>query len=342
MLHNIYSKLAAKVLTNKTVPWHPPATLQMCGDDEIAIGMTWDDAIRYIWAHEDQAHKIQHRKVMLSDRHGEFLQYNMSADEHTIPVQPLAPAINNFVSGSWYKTSAYNPTQYPQQVAEAAASTIRRGARQETMLGLCMATCNWLCQGLNWRTMLMATNVFGATKMNPESVRHERTTAITLANQTRPSGAAEYATLVRSRFSLSQTEIETVQQFVAENIFASYQADTRNTTWEQSSGDATQKMTIPQDIQLPTTLKKQWMVQAAEQHYDPMTWMAVQLGIPLQLVKRIGMQVLIKRATNQQRAHINMPTKPQLPSLQPTQFAKLPGAIAPYFAITTAHRDTTS
>jgi hypothetical protein len=334
MLHNIYSKLAAKAAGAVNARWKRPQFTQMCGDDEIAAGFRWTDAMAYLQEHANQGHAINIRKIMVSDGCAEFLQYNMHAREYALPRQPLPPAINNFVSGSWYKSSNYSVYDYPQQVAEAAASCIRRGASDTTMKMLCAATCKWLCGGNPWRDALMATNLFGATC--------ERPARITVAKADNPGrdatwpAAGHYVAEIGTRMAFTADEKAVIHAYALSNIISSIDADLR--TEEQQYATVDRPLTRL-EIPLPPTktelqcLARAWATVNQGPRMDEPTWMAVQLGLPLPLVTRLGMATIMISAKNAQRAKINTQTPIGQQRITPTQMAMLPGALATYFRV---------
>jgi hypothetical protein len=334
MLHCAYAKMSARHAKASTNIWSAPGAVQMCGDDEIAMGTRWSSAVGYVIAHEQQGHAMQKRKLLLSAGQGEFLQYNMYT-KAKLPTQPLPPAINNFISGSWYKTANYNQAQYPEQVASAAASCIRRGAHQPTMVMLCASTCKWLCVGHPWREALSSTALLGARVQAPA---YETTSAhepSKLMQATEPSAVGEYTALTCKKMRLTEAERHVVTEFAAEATFSSYIADQRSTEYVPLQPPSIRKLTIP--TKAPPINEKalqHWASSAAAIRYDQMTWMALQLGLPLQLIKRIGLKNIVERCDNGMRAHINKPVEHPLMNLQPEQYALLPGAIAPYFTYT--------
>jgi len=138
-----------------------------CGDDELLVGCTWLQAIAYIDELQAQGHRLQVRKLMLSSDHGEFLQYNMFS-RGGLPKQPLAPALINFVSGSWYKSSSYIKEQIASQVASSAAGICRRGVDLGVARKLAISCCNWLVgEAADWRAQLAATDLFGNHAVDP-------------------------------------------------------------------------------------------------------------------------------------------------------------------------------
>jgi hypothetical protein len=331
MLHCAYSKLVAESPELKRRGWKRPALTQMCGDDEIAIGLSWRECQLYIAEHERQGHAIQKRKLMVSKNQGEFLQYNMYTGKH-FPRQPLAPALNNLVSGSWYKTANYNPSQYPEQVSSAAASCVRRGGYSPTLKQLCISTCSWLCAGHPWRRALQATPFFGCKADTPNYTMSTPEKAAELVRKTQPPAYEQYIDTIASKIRLTQDELTTLQTYTAEAIFSGYIADQRNATYKaESTNDIDSVDTADEMKNVGTTEIAHWFSSMADQRNDPNTWMALQLGLPLQLINKIGLSNIVSRCNNQLRAHINLPTKQPMRLLHPQQYAMLPGAIVPYF-----------
>jgi hypothetical protein len=335
MLHAIYAELAYKHLEATGSPWQRPASIHMCGDDEIAVGYSWHDAMAYVSTLAMQGHEIQRRKLMVSSNAGEFLQYNMLADKPNIPMQPLAPALTNFVSGSWYKASAYNALDYPTQVSEAAASCCRRGASQHTMRKLAISTTHWLCKGLPWRTALSASNLFGAQCQQPEWIRNKPTLPKELAASLRPSAMQEYSEGLAKRMDLQPDEIRATIDYASSTIYASVCANLR----VSDSIDKRQNMIIKDIDRINTHLPlhtmdgvaRRWLQMHSAGRADSMTWTAVQLGIPLPLIERIGLEAIVARATNTMRQHVNSPHDYPQATITAEQLAQLPGALASYF-----------
>jgi hypothetical protein len=334
MLHNAYSTMAKNQVPSTSRDG--PAITQMCGDDEIAIGATWSWCIRYTLQHRTQGHALQTRKMMLSTMQGEFLQYNMSAVENTVPTQPLAPALNNFVSGSWYKTANYNPTEYPQQAAAAAASCIRRGANHKVMIAMVISTTSWLCDGLPWKMMLHSTPLFGMTRKQPHVERSERVSATTWQQTTQPAAATDYVKALVKRFDLNLQHILVAEKHAAKNIYSTLLADTKNTTYSITEPERDLRVTVPMHA-APMSPKHHavWATTTPDVRYDETTWLAVQIGVPTELISEIGMRTIVSKANNSVRSHINIPTTRPQALLTPEQYAMLPGAVAPYFRPTT-------
>jgi len=332
MLHNVYMEMAFKQAAASYQHWHQPATWQMCGDDEICIGFKWDSALVYMTALQLQGHDLQLRKSMISDYTGEFLQYNMTADTVMMPQQPVCPNLINFVSGSWYKTANYNPWEYPSQVAAAAASCVRRGASHKTMQKLAISTCSWLSADTTWKNNLNATPFFGmsATYYRPATVEIGATTHA--FKQCEAQAVRDYITHIQNRFKLLPREADVVAQYAVDNIYGSVSADKRLAVYEQPTMVDAARVIPTTKAMLPTDTKKIWLNAAAATRYDTNTWMAVQLGLPLALIKRIGLDQVVRRATNAMRRHISSKdaTRPLL-ALAPGQLALLPGAILPFF-----------
>jgi hypothetical protein len=332
MLHNAYSKMAMRSVN--TTNDGSPAMMQMCGDDEIAIGATWSWCVNYTIAHGTQGHALQTRKLMLSSQQGEFLQYNMFSAKK-LPTQPLPPALNNFVSGSWYKTAAYNSSEYPQQVAAAAASCIRRGAPHDVMLAMAISTCSWLCNELPWKTMLQATPLFGALTTTPRVLKSDKTSAVSWLRTTSPQAATDYCAALKKRLRLDDEQMNIVVRHVANNIFSTLLADIRNTEYQVQQPQDIERVintcTPNMDIE---RLSTHWLNAVAATRHDELTWLAVQIGVPPELIKNIGLKTIVEKSTNTMRAHINIPEKKISMKVQPVEYAMLPGAIAPYFTAT--------
>jgi hypothetical protein len=337
MLHSVYQQSITVACQIIHICWRKPAMVRMCGDDEICIGISWADAQRYIDQHMVQGHIIQPRKIMLSASCGEFLQYNMKQKKE-LPTQPLIPNLVNFVSGSWYKSSNYNVTQYPNQISDAAASCIRRGARRHTMMMMCMASCNWLCAGQPWREALLATNLFGRKVPPPTTADNpNRVSVQQMLDGHATPGVHEYSRLLMSRYRLRPAVMTWLRELIENQIYEGVNAEI-NKVKEVYEPVAQPISTIELDGE-PSTIDEtkvipRWLTSQAVSRFDQHVWMAVQLGVPPQLIKRIGTEQLLRAANNTIRAHfIAMPPSSLNSKVIPEHYAMLPGAIAPYFSI---------
>jgi hypothetical protein len=336
ILHSAYAALVQKALSARHPAYKGAIFNRKCGDDEIAVGITWSDAVLYYSEHMAQGHAMQQRKMMVSTQTGEFLQYNMYSEDNELPYQPLPPALNNFVSGSWYKTANYSASEYPHQVAEAAASCVRRGADLDMMQALAINTCNWLCKDkAPWKRLLMATNLFGHTVLDPPKPETTHTTDIGgLARLTQPGAIEEYVALINTRYALAPEHISLVRAAAAKNIFSTYMADVRSRADTFSEEDAL-RVELPPPIKMPKDILALYLSANLGTRTDPKTWLALQLGLPLELIQAIGMHNIINKATNAMRSHINTQPDIRKRPLIPAMLARLPGAILPAFTTTT-------
>jgi hypothetical protein len=336
LLHYIYAQMALDEL--KRVDGHTIkiARLQMCGDDEIAIGISWSDAHMYTNRLRAQGHSLQQRKLMVSSQCGEFLQYNMRGGMH-LPKQPLPPAINNYVSGSWYKTSNYSEAAYPQQVAEAGASCVRRGARPQLMADCAAATCNWLCKGKAWRTALSNTNPhWQCTNSKFETAAEQRPSALDELSGKDFHGHKAYMSLLAKAYSLSEEEAAVCSKYALNNILATAKADlhtaVKTITTSEHEDEPTRVLAMqPLTHDAEYDIKGRWLTSTQAVRYDEATWLAVQLNVPLQLVEQIGLKTIVRRAQNQKRKHVNTPDARKATAISHNDYSWLPGACAPYF-----------
>lgn len=343
MLHWAYATMVRTALKVNTPEWLERGRTHMCGDDEITTGMTWSEAVLYAHEHTVQGHALQPRKMMLSRHTGEFLQYNMFADNARLPRQPLAPALINFVSGSWYKTANYNQAEYPEQVADAASSCVRRGSNPHVMRRLCINTCNWLCSHSNWQTALSASNLFGAACSKPNNVNMATSTALQLNHNLQPQAVEDYVHSIDSMYALDDTMRIVVRRYAIDNVYSSLLADTRDNAQANTKALATANQKGQHgvanhhekriDTLLPEMadagLKQRWLNSSTTQRDETQTWLALQLGLPLQLIAKIGMAYIVATASNQMRAHINIPSQTPTRPVPPLQQFLLPGAVMP-------------
>jgi len=335
MLHNVYMRMAFNQAAENYKHWVQPNTWQMCGDDEICIGMPWDSALVYMTTLQMQGHVLQPRKSMLGNDTGEFLQYNMRADKTTMPQQPVCPNLINFISGSWYKTANYNAWEYPNQVSAAAASCVRRGANHDTMQRITISTCSWLAATTPWKNNLNATAFFGATTkyIRPKTVDNDDIGR--LYRQLKAPAVDEYVRHIATRFAMSPNECRVVQNYAEENIYGSVIIDKRSQSFETTTFDDQPRVSQTCRQELPSITKQLWLNASVTTRYDQATWMAVQLGLPLPVITRIGLAQVVKRATNAMRKHMVHQEVVKSPcALTPQQLALLPGAIVPFFITT--------
>lgn len=339
MLHQAYADLAVERVSLRD-GYQPCGMRRMCGDDEIAIGLRWEHAVAYYHEHRAQGHDLQARKTLVSPHCGEFLQYNMHTSG-ALPTMPLTPNLNNFVSGSWYKNSNYDPYEYPDQVSSAASSCVRRGARPRTMRMLCMATCQWLCAGTPWRTNLMATNFFGASTKytRPKAPVREAIDAIGAGQH---AGTRDYAAKIKSRFTFDAQQMAALSEAAMEMAYAgaamAYANHTKLFTIEHvpETLERISEDTLAHEPPPMTGVFRKWVTASTEQRHDPMTWLGVQLGLPPKLITKFGMAALVRAATNQGRAAINgLGATTHKAVLRPHEYAMLPGAALPYFTTET-------
>jgi hypothetical protein len=332
MLHHAYSNMAINASNRRNHTTTPHIIVHMCGDDEVMLGTEQLPAALYIAEHELHGHAMSMRKMLCSDLTAEFLQYNMYVAPNALPTQPLPPAINNYVSGSWYKTANYDPTDYPQQASDAAASCVRRGAPMPMMCALTVNTVSWLSHGEDWKGLLRSTNLFGAVCAKPSSQSLNTFDTLRASATTTPSAVDEYTRLVAAKFKLTPDAMRTVRDFATDQVYSSLMADMRTTEKHTQPNPAdTGRIQYPDKPALSPHIAKRWFNSTTSQRGEDMVWLAVQLGIPTQLIAKLGTKMLVAAASNMQRAHINFPTPNPTTHLHPTQYAMLPGAIAPYF-----------
>lgn len=335
MLHQAYAMLVEKSLQRQGL-YTKPAMRRLCGDDEICIGMHWASAIDYYMEHRQQGHDLQARKTLCSSLLGEFLQYNMHA-ESVVPTMPLPPNINNFVSGSWYKTSNYDPYEYPAQVSSAAASCIRRGCRPELMRRLCAATCRWLASGTPWRRNLLATPLFGSLGDYTRSPLTAKEAIDAVAPKPH-AGVDDYVQRIRRKYNFSSEELSVIKDAAIELAFASACITYCNHTKEVTSVNETNDIeklpeeNIKKEMSLTHDVYKTWIIAERPQRHDALIWLGVQLGLPPKLINRIGMLNTMRSVNNAGRAAVNdLVATTGIMSIAPELYAMLPGALTTYF-----------
>jgi hypothetical protein len=330
LLHVVYSRMAIEVL-EQDCPTLRSCMKRFCGDDEIMIGLDWYDAIMYTKQLELQGHKLQKRKVMLSKQCGEFLQYNFSLEQE-LPRQPLAPALVNFVSGSWYKRSVYSEAALPQQVSDSAAGLVRRGLDAAIAAKLAIASCNWLCKNIDWKTALQNTNLFGAKQLEqtPPEKTEEQVFKPKLELAT-IKGIRDFENWVIQQYPglLGKVSFGQVNRDLLRQAYGSYIG--RATKLKHTSASvATEKIELPEtQAVMGHELKRKWLTADAGERVDPMELLAMQAGLPIQWLKGKEAKDIIAEMPNSvlKKVHIQPESAWKV---TPIEMAMLPGAIAPY------------
>jgi hypothetical protein len=257
-----------------------------CGDDEIIVGMTWEQALDYTDELQMEKHILQKRKILLSQTHGEFLQYNMFADGR-LPQQPLAPAIINFVSGSWYKATNYDPIQIPKQVADASAGLYRRGMDMNTARKLTISCCNWLCEETAWRKRLNATDLFGAEQPMPDEPQREALQTITATDMQKTPAVRDYVNYVCAKYPelISDGNVHSVTRMAWNSVYAQPIAEVTKRVKIIEKDDDIVNTPKPKNNVDTYKLTKQWLNAPANDRTDPMELLAFACGLPAKMLK---------------------------------------------------------
>jgi hypothetical protein len=329
LLHVAYSKMAIRPLRHEC-PTLETAVKRFCGDDEIVIGLDWYDAVMYTKQLELQGHKIQQRKVMLSRNHGEFLQYNFSSDYKT-PTQPLAPALINFISGSWYKRTVYEKTAIPQQVSDSAAGLWRRGLSYKTATQLAISSSSWLCAGLPWKNLLMSTNLFGGKQIPEYKFKKEVEPVYAHAPAQKAQAVKDMFSWINSQYPDLPKElsgIETANQ-LRDQAYGAVIGRATKFDLEHDYEDAT-LVDVPPEPHIDSNhMCKTWCTTAAGERLDPMDMAAMQAGLPVQWLRGKHGHTIMKLLPNSVQKNLNIQDPPGW-KLQPAELASLPGAIVAY------------
>jgi hypothetical protein len=257
-----------------------------CGDDEIIVGMTWEQALDYTDELQLEKHILQKRKILLSQTHGEFLQYNMFSDGR-LPQQPLAPALINYVSGSWYKATNYDPVQIPKQVADASAGLYRRGLDLEIARRLAIACCNWLCKSTAWRRRLNATDLFGQTADMPEEPKRQVLADITTAQMQKTPAVKDYVNYVAAKYPklISDQSTHPIARMAWNSIYAQPIAEITKKIKTEECDDTRVNTPKPKNNVDTYKLTKQWLHAPANDRTDPMELLAFACGLPAKMLK---------------------------------------------------------
>jgi hypothetical protein len=265
---------------------HETHFFRCCGDDEILVGMDWADAIAYTDELAMQGHALQQRKIMLSETHGEFLQYNMFADGR-LPTQPLAPALINFVSGSWYKATNYDPVLIPEQVSSAAGGLHRRGVALTTARKLAIACCNWLCKDTAWKKRLESTDLFGQLQTTPSDVRREKLAMPGPSVMLDVKGVRDYTTYMTKKYptltQLMGTQATTAMAW--QSIYAQPLAELQKSVPPQEDDQMRVTEILPGEQPETKELARRWLNAPANDRADPMEILAFSCGLPAKALK---------------------------------------------------------
>lgn len=340
LLHYVYSELVMDEVC--AIGYNARQGFRrMCGDDEILVGVTWACAMTYYHEHVRQGHKLNPRKCMVSSECGEFLQYNMFTTGD-MPVQPLCPNLINFVSGSWYKSANYVADEYPQQISEAAASCIRRGAKESTMMRITASSCNWLCSGFPWRDALYATNLYGAVKDAPIRSKVDNTKLVTALERHTTPAISDYLTMLCSRYDLSTSDVGVLRKTIEADLYTgALMANGVDLTTDpdETPQPATHQGPMPTALFTPTAAEKRalinnWVTIAGKARLDPKVWMAMLMNIPVKLIDMLGMDRVIKMVDNRGRAAYNSEAMLDTrTTIRPEFMAALPGAVAANYRV---------
>jgi hypothetical protein len=331
ILHVAYAKLAQQAL-EVVAPSLRRSMQRFCGDDEIIIGCDWYDAVQYVDELERQGHHIQQKKIMLSKDHGEFLQYNMSA-AHPMPAQPLAPALINAISGSWYKNSRYDIDAIPQQSADTVGGLVRRGLTIETGQKLAISCCSWLCKGRDWKTRLRATGLFGAvvaeappssTNVTVEDMRNKFPVPTKCSK--------DYVTWLHATYPKLAEHISTadISSFIDLDIFGSAVAVLRKEQNVEEHIDDNRLQTgwlaQPRD---KDSIALDWLRAAEGERTDQAELLAFSAGIKASWLRGPHAKAVVNALPNRLLGQVNVKDPPPLQLLQQEKIL-LPGALVSY------------
>jgi len=306
-----------------------PQLSRVCGDDEALIGGDWYWLHCYYTALQLQGHELQGRKVSLTNEWVEFLQYNFSR-KMELPRQPPAPAIVNFVSGSWYKRSAYLKHQVPNEVADAAASLWRRGMPLHVCRKLAISCCNWLCTGVAWRNMLNGTLLFANHRMEAVEVNIKEQMTEQGWSCPRLMSANDYASLLKGKYNLPDDVLHSVWN-MNDNLFVKYGLASGKYVIAGPQNDAdrvVQEWDDNDDAEVSKAIKA-IMNGSHERMDDAEQMMCLQLGIPVSVIKQIGLTQLMNCLPNTLRGVINVGVRTDtLVNIPARIMCMMPGAYA--------------
>jgi len=331
MLHTAYARMASLAIGPQGQEFER-AFFRCCGDDEVAIGLPWAVAVSYVLELEAQGHAIQMRKIMLAEEACEFLQYNMFRDGR-MPQQPLCPAIINAVSGSWYKSAAYDKATIATQAAGAFSGLIRRGVQRDVAQKLCISCCSWLASDMPWRTQLAATDLFGRQKDKPHISTNVSSHEVTqVVPQSR--AARDYVAWLESQYPKllpTTAEKRVVSEEVDLGIYGGAVAVIRETGPVPEFPDidripAFEHGTAPD----ARSLCSAWLAADLGPREEPIEHVAYSCGLPTALIKKLGLPAVLRAIPNHLRARLNTHTSVSLPVKSGFRHL-LPGALESAF-----------
>jgi len=311
ILHTVYAQLAINALGPVGQDFER-SFFRCCGDDEIVIGLSWPTAISYVLELEAQGHVLQTRKIMLSQDCGEFLQYNMFSDGR-MPQQPLCPALINAVSGSWYKTAAYNTDEVPNQAASTFGGLARRGVPLEVAQRLAISCCNWLCTGVAWRRALAATDLFGRTASKAATSSPITGKDVQAAIGGPSLGAREYVSWLARTKNLSCGQTQSIaaplMQLIDGDVYgaalSAVQRRQGHTPLRQEGDDIDRVPTPkPEPVDI-TALMSSWKLADLGPRVDWLESLAMVSGMPLAIIKVLGIKTAVAMLSNSELMQLN-------------------------------------
>lgn len=335
LLHHAYAKLVERMLEAGGCKLRKAAR-RICGDDEVMFDVPWDSAMDYIAQHQQQGYRLQPKKCMVSSECAEFLQYNMFSHKK-IPTQPLAPAIINFVSGSWYKTANYNKFDYPEQLAQVAHSCTRRGANPHTMFNAAVNAAHWLCDGIDWKQLLVNSGLARGDSSPVERPTVDNRLVLQFMSAHRTRGVDHY---VRGLANLGLTLAQ--QNLAREAMTSDIYAGMLETAGYPITTSIPHKQSGPNRLE-PTcdmaefrdneaAIWERWIRGNSSERIDPKVWLTMQTGIPQKIITRIGLKpILLNTPPSRMAIYGSSPPAAMQHTVHRAAFNMLPGAIAPYF-----------
>nr|WAK73612.1 RNA-dependent RNA polymerase [Phytophthora palustris toti-like virus 4] len=331
MLHTVYQRMAESVL-NTNYGSMDYTFKRFCGDDEIIIGMQWLHAIEYIAELKRQKHGIQSRKIMMSRTTGEFLQYNFTTDG-SLPTQPLAPALVNFLSGSWYKRNAAQKDKLAEQIASSAAGLYRRGMAYSTATRLAISACSWLLKDYPWRNMLASTDFFGRQDV-PQPKFKKTVDRVYKREEHTPKAVVDNTAWLTTQYPGIHKYVDldsfshTLKDAVHGHVIG--KATTYELSDEQDSVEWLDHIDIVDNPNVDTLkLSRDWILSAEGDRVDPFELLAMHAGVPIEWLKGPNKYKVLALMPNNLIARVNN-ADPKGMQVTPIERASLPGGIVAY------------
>lgn len=241
---------------------------------------------------------------MLSDEYAEFLQYNFSSNGG-MPVQPLTPAIVNFVCGSCYKRSKYVDTQIPIEVTSAATGLYRRGVALDVARSLAINVSSMMAANVTWKDMLNSQPLFGGNGQHTTRTEDKMSKRITMTSDqlVNEVGVKDYTThlvkicgkeLLASNVAKSLARVKPIRYLVAGGYYSS--------STNESLAARVENEDFPVwDVGM---VEHALLNHQPDRHGEAQLRMCMDLAIPIDILKSMDMSELLRTVNQRTRLFV--------------------------------------